>query len=234
MVEFEWGPVMLQERSGGGEQETEGAVMVRGAALYDAAVALVTFGRARELYRHTAAAAAPRERDRVIDIGCGTGLLTCEVAKLIREGEIVGIDASEPMIDVARRKRSTPICRYEAALAEDLPFEDEYFDVAVSSLFFHHLGPDLKEKCAAEMARVLRRGGRVAVADFDKAWNLFGRIYEHVGLLAEEQDLKDSMAGVLPEVLRGAGLANVAPGYGILGCIRIYTARKPSDEFPWR
>ena len=97
--------------------------------------------------------------DQVLDLGCGTGVLTRRIADRFDApsgGVSVGIDAAAKMIRVVRKKRAGPICRFEVAAAEDLPFENASFDAVVSSLFFHHVPLDLKEKAFAEARRVLR------------------------------------------------------------------------------
>jgi len=104
--------------------------------------------------------------DQVLDLGCGTGVLTRRIADRLDApsgGVSVGIDAAAKMIRVVRKKRASPICRFEVAAAEDLPFENASFDAVVSSLFFHHVPLDLKEKAVAEAWRVLRElsGGEI-------------------------------------------------------------------------
>ncbi|GIV98576.1 MAG: ubiquinone/menaquinone biosynthesis methyltransferase [Herpetosiphonaceae bacterium] len=101
---------------------------------------------------------------RVLDVACGTGALTCAVAKRVgRDGYVVGLDLNAEMLSVARRKSTT--IEWRDARAESLPFPDEHFDMVVSQfglMFF-------EDRIAAlrEMLRVLRPGGRLAVAVCD-------------------------------------------------------------------
>jgi len=113
----------------------------------------------------TVAAAAGVARDHaVLDVACGTGALACEVAPITgAEGCIVGLDANPAMLAVARRKPG-PVEWIEGR-AERLPFEDARFDRVLSQfglMFF-----DDPVKALAEMMRVLRPGGRMAVAVCD-------------------------------------------------------------------
>ena len=209
---------------------TRGRVLVHATWLYDLVQPLVMFGRGGRLNREIVDALGVGGSERVLDVGCGTGLLTAEAARRLDAGEVVGIDASGPMIGIATRKRAGDHCRYELALAEELPFDDGSFDGAVSELFFHHVPMALKRRIAGEIVRVLRPGGRVAIADIDRPWTLFGKFYACSGwVLLRQPEIKENIDGHLPIVLREAGLEDVAAGYGTLGCIRVWTGRKPTE-----
>ena len=105
------------------------------------------------------AAIAPGER--VLDVGCGTGVLAREAAaRAGPAGRVIGLDLNEGMLAVARRLR--PEIDWRQGDALDLPFADHAFDVVVSQfalMFF----PD-RPRALREMWRVLAPGGRLAVA----------------------------------------------------------------------
>lgn len=109
-------------------------------------------------------AARVGEGDQVLDVACGTGALTLAVSRRVGPtGKAVGTDANPDMLEVARRK-TAPI-EWQKGRAESLPFADDQFDVVVSQfglMFF-----DDRPAALREMARVLRPGGRLAVAVFD-------------------------------------------------------------------
>jgi SAM-dependent methyltransferase len=105
------------------------------------------------------AAIAPGER--VLDVGCGTGVLAREAAvRAGPAGRVVGLDLNEGMLAVARRLRPEIDWRHGDAL--DLPFADHAFDV-VASQFALMFFPD-RPRALREMWRVLAPGGRLAVA----------------------------------------------------------------------
>lgn len=94
-----------------------------------------------------------------LDVACGTGDMAVELLK--RGCSVTGIDLSEEMLAIARRK--TASANFQLANAEALPFDDATFD-AVTSAFgirnFVHL-----DKGLAEMARVLKSGGRMVILE---------------------------------------------------------------------
>jgi len=100
----------------------------------------------------------------VLDVACGTGALACAVVPIAgSEGRVVGLDVNPEMLAVARSKPA-PVEWIEGR-AEALPFDDASFDRVVSQfglMFFDDPG-----KALAEMMRVLRPGGRMAVAVCD-------------------------------------------------------------------
>ena len=102
--------------------------------------------------------------DRVIDIACGTGVLALAALDRVgAEGKVVGLDPNPDMLCVARRK-STRI-EWREGRAEQVPFADESFDAAVSQfglMFFDDRAAGLRE-----MMRVVKSGGRLAVAVCD-------------------------------------------------------------------
>jgi ubiquinone/menaquinone biosynthesis C-methylase UbiE len=131
---------------------------------------LVSFrGKVRELRRRTADLARIRLGEHVLDVGCGTGTLAIAVARRVgRAGRVVGIDPGTRQIARARTKvarRKEPI-EFQTGVIERLPFPDQTFDVVLSSLMMHHLPTSLKRQGLAEIARVLKPGGRLVIADF--------------------------------------------------------------------
>jgi SAM-dependent methyltransferase len=99
----------------------------------------------------------------VLDAGCGTGRLAADLADsgLAR---VWGVDASPEMLAVARAK--TRRAGFKEGRLEALPFRDGWFDAAVAWLVIHLVD---RPAAFAELRRVLRPGGRLAVVTFDPA-----------------------------------------------------------------
>lgn len=145
------------------------AMFDRIAPRYDLMNRLMTGGLDRRWRRAAAAAADLAAGDRALDCCCGTGDLTCELAARVGpSGEAVGIDFSEEMLRRARKKApdGAPI-RFLAADAGDLPFDDDAFAAATVAFGARNVA-DL-EGALAEMARVVRPGGRVVVLEISSA-----------------------------------------------------------------
>jgi ubiquinone/menaquinone biosynthesis C-methylase UbiE len=108
-----------------------------------------------------AGAAQLEPGERVLDVACGTGVLTRHLVGLVGpDGTVVGLDVNERMLAVAKRK--APAIEWRQGRAEELPFDAGSFDAVVSQfalMFFED-----RQSAIREMVRVLRPGGRLAVA----------------------------------------------------------------------
>jgi SAM-dependent methyltransferase len=97
-----------------------------------------------------------------LDVGCGTGVLAHRLSE--RGFEMTGIDPSQGMLDVMAE--SAPEVTARRASGEDLPFEDDSFDLTLTVAALHHVTePAAVRATLTEMARVTRPGGRIVVWD---------------------------------------------------------------------
>ena len=127
---------------------------------------------------------------RVLDLGCGTGTATLEIAsRLEGTGKVVGLDLSEEMLEQAKQKLTElgyTNVEFVLRSASDLNY-DEYFDHVLSTNAFHHFAD--KQDVFARVYKSLRPGGIFMVQDICddfvlmKALDLFGKLGEkaHVG-----------------------------------------------------
>jgi SAM-dependent methyltransferase len=97
---------------------------------------------------------------RVLDAGCGPGLYSEEL--LARGADLVAVDGSTAMVELARSRLGPQAQVVQADLGKALPFEKAAFDLIVCALVIHHL--DDREACLREFFRVLRRGGHVVLS----------------------------------------------------------------------
>src|ERR1019366_3931841 len=125
-------------------------------------------GQVPQLRRRAANLAHIQPGEQVLDVGCGTGTLAIEVQQRVgATGSVAGIDPETQQIARANSKaarRKVPI-EFQIGVIEHLPFPDQTFDVVLSTLMMHHLPAGLKHQALFEIARVLKPGGRLVIAD---------------------------------------------------------------------
>ena len=128
----------------------------RGAARYDRSMGRVS----RRFYKLLVAQAEPAPGEAVLDAGCGTGAVLRMMADACPISGF-GIDMAENMVGQARRK--CPEMDIRLSRCESTPFEDNFFDMVVSCMAYHHFSD--KAGFAKEAARILKPGGRLYIAD---------------------------------------------------------------------
>jgi S-adenosylmethionine-diacylgycerolhomoserine-N-methlytransferase len=133
------------------------------APLFDLTRWLILFGK-RALLKRIRRAERPA---RILEIGSGTGKLTRKVAKLCPDARIVGIDLSEDMLRIARR-RCADLSRVAFTCAPFVPdclIDEEPFDLVLCSYSLSMMGDSLAENISYA-SRLLRPGGRLIAIDF--------------------------------------------------------------------
>jgi SAM-dependent methyltransferase len=134
--------------------------------------------------------------DRVLDVGCGPGDVAIELSAVVGPtGAVLGVDASEAMIDAARRRAAAAgsTAEFRVADARSLTIDDGAFDACRTERMLQWV-PDI-DRAAAELVRVLRPGGRLVVTDTD--WRSF-----HIDRV--EPDLVEAVRLAM-QTLRGPG-----------------------------
>jgi demethylmenaquinone methyltransferase/2-methoxy-6-polyprenyl-1,4-benzoquinol methylase len=138
--------------------------------VYDAMNRTMTMGLDQR-WRRATVVAVVRPGDKVLDACCGTGDLA--VAAVHAGATVTGLDFSERMLERARRKSSE--VEWIQGDAQKLPFEDASFDAATVGFGVRNL-EDL-ERGLAELRRVLRPGGRLAILEITKPSGVLASFY---------------------------------------------------------
>lgn len=155
----------------------------------------------------------PRRGDRALDVGCGPGALTTVLVDRLGPSDVVALDPSEPFVSALRERM--PSVDVRLGSAEDVPFDDDSFDLALAQLVVNFM----RDPAAGlrEMARVTRPGGLLAASVWDHAggrgpltpfWS--GVADVHPGA-PDESGLVGAREGDLVELFEAAGLGDVEP-----------------------
>ncbi|RJP93933.1 MAG: methyltransferase domain-containing protein [Desulfobacteraceae bacterium] len=209
---------------------TRGRTLDYAANVYDFFESILLLGKQAEYDQKIIQLLDLKPSDKVLDLGCGTGVLCKMIGEKLDTqsgGSVTGIDAAGNMIKVARKKRGAANIYFKAMAAENLDFEDECFDAVVSSLFFHHVPLDLKEKALSEAYRVLKPGGRLVIADMHRPTTMMGAIVSHISRwFFMQPQIAENIRGVLPQLIASAGFAQPHIETMYFGYIAVFTSRK--------
>jgi SAM-dependent methyltransferase len=151
---------------------------------------------------------------RALDVGSGPGALTAELVRRLGADVVTAVDPSEPFVAAARERH--PEVDVRRASAEQLPFGERAFDVALAQLVVHFMADPVAG--LREMARVTREGGVVAACVWDHAGgggplSLFWRAaHERDPDVDDEAQLPGAREGHLAELFEAAGLRDVEAG----------------------
>jgi demethylmenaquinone methyltransferase / 2-methoxy-6-polyprenyl-1,4-benzoquinol methylase len=220
------------------------------AGRYELLNTLMTAGLHRVWNKKVVEATGLRAGGRALDLACGTGSLTRDLAKRVGpEGPVLGVDFSKEMLRAAER-RPSPNVEYRLGDATDLTgIESGSFDAATIAYGARNI-PDL-DALFGEMARTVRPGGKVVCleiarprgrisATFYRLW--FDKIVPRLGAAVSGDDwaysylpesVKEFVApGELSDIMRRNGLQNVTwrPFSG--GIITLHVGTKPGRERP--
>jgi ubiquinone/menaquinone biosynthesis C-methylase UbiE len=168
-----------------------------------------------------------------LDLGSGSGTLAVWAKQREPALRIRGLDGDPAIIGQAVRKaaRAGVDVAFDEGLSYELPYEDASFDRVLSSLFFHHLVLPDKERTIAEVARVLRPGGELHVADWGEPRSLPAKLgAAAIRRFDGDEPTRDNLAGRLPELFEAGGLEDARERDRVaapLGVVSLYSARRP-------
>jgi demethylmenaquinone methyltransferase/2-methoxy-6-polyprenyl-1,4-benzoquinol methylase len=137
---------------------------------YDLLNRLLSCGRDRYWRKRAVARLSPQAGERFLDIATGTADVALEIVRNVPEGavQVVGIDFSEKMLELAQQKincedRAHSI-QLESGSAENLSFEDNYFDGTITAFGVRNFSE--VDRSLREMHRVIKPGGRCVILEF--------------------------------------------------------------------
>jgi SAM-dependent methyltransferase len=168
-------------------------------------------GYSTQLAPLTADLGGIEQGQRALDVGCGPGALTGELVARLGAKAVAAVDPSEQFVIAARERH--PGVDVRQATAEELPFPDAEFDVALAQLVVHFMADPIGS--LREMARVIRPGGVVAACVWDHGGkrgplSLFWTAARELDPGAQdESELAGAREGHLAELFKAAGLHDV-------------------------
>ena len=199
---------------------------------YDAVVGTTT--RERSFKQALIKQARFEPGQRVLDLACGTGTLAIWRKQHQPQAEVTGVDGDPAILSLASHKalKADVSVKFDHALSNSLPYPGAHFDRVVSSLFFHHLSWENKERTVRELFRVLKPGGEIHVADWGRAANALMRgLFIFIQLLDGFKNTQDNVSGKLIMLFEQAGFVEVTQRrtFGtVFGTMALYSAIKPS------
>jgi demethylmenaquinone methyltransferase / 2-methoxy-6-polyprenyl-1,4-benzoquinol methylase len=206
------------------------AMFDRIAGVYDLMNSVMTVGLHHRWRERAADMARLSPGARALDVATGTGDLAIELSRRVGpEGEVVGSDFSEGMLELARGK--APELRFEHGNALALPYDDDSFDAATVGFGARNFS-DLPQGLR-EMGRVVRPGGRVVILEittperpplslFFRLW--FDRIVPLLGRLAGDSDAYSYLPSSVRRFPNARGLAAAMTAVGMVDVRWLLTA----------
>lgn len=198
---------------------------------YDAVVGTTTRERAFKKALIRQAGIEPGQH--VLDLATGTGTLAIWIKQSQPLATVTGVDGDPAILSLATRKatEANVSVQFDHAFSQSLPYPEAHFDRAVSSLFFHHLNWEDKQRTVQELFRVLKSGAELHVADWGYPANTLMRgMFLFIQLLDGFKNTRDNVSGRLIELFEQTGFAEVAQRQTfstIFGTMTLYSAVKP-------
>ncbi|HJO95656.1 MAG TPA: class I SAM-dependent methyltransferase [Victivallales bacterium] len=139
--------------------------------------------RHRKLLELMIKSSSAKKNDKILDIGCGTGLSSLIFLKHVKQCSITGIDPSPEMVNIFNEKinklQLSNIIKCELGEVKKLSYKDSFFDIVTSTLALHHIKDKLHT--IIKIYHLLKPGGKLVIGDMDL--DATGNINDHKRLL---------------------------------------------------
>lgn len=170
---------------------------------------------------------------KVLDLGCGTATLSILIKQSYPDVDVTGLDIDPAVLQIGRSKAEKVGVRLtlDKGSAYDLPYQNHSFDRVVSSLLFHHLTTQNKQKTMKEVYRVLRPGGSFWIVDFGRPQGPWARLISPI--MARLEEASDNHKGQLLAMLSLAGFSEPTSPVRcatIFGTLYLYSGHKAEME----
>jgi SAM-dependent methyltransferase len=170
---------------------------------------------------------------QVLDLASGTGTLAIWIKQTQPLLDVKGVDVDPAILAIAseKAKKAKIDVHFDLALSYSLPYLTAHFDRVVSSLFFHHLSWENKQRTAQEVFRVLKPDGELHVADWGRPTTpLMRGLFLSIQLLDGFTNTRDNVSGKLVELFEDTGFVQVSQLQSfstLFGSMALYRAVKP-------
>ena len=186
------------------------------------------FGFTQPFYERALGGLAVDGAASILDLGCGPGVLAFALAKRLPPAAIVhGIDLSEDQIRYAGEQAATaPVSmHFSVGSMDELPFPDRSMDLVITSMALHEAAPAVRPRTIAEVARVLKNGGRFLLVDWSRPrFGFWAAVW--LPFLLFGKNNRDNWNNAYKEYCRDHGLELVEDAY-INSLTRRQLFRKP-------
>jgi len=151
---------------------------------------------------------------RILDAGCGSGIVSRYLAEVFAEAEVVGCDGSEVRMAQARdASMGIPNLAFQHGQLESLGYKSNHFDFILCRFVLEHMSPDKRLSALKEMARCLRPGGLLCVIDVDgllcNVSPVSAKMQGQLDLLSRSESVDLFVGRKIPALLAEIGLKNV-------------------------
>lgn len=160
----------------------------------------------RKKYQKILAAITLKPDQKLLDIGCGSGIMLNLLHQKYPRNELRGFDIDPKILKIASHRLPSEV-KLEQASATQIPFPNNSFDIALNTLVIHHLSTPDKPKMIQEAFRILKKDGRFYLFDFAAPNTFSAKIF--AALFHKFENLEDAISGKYQLWLKEAGFRNI-------------------------
>ncbi len=165
----------------------------------------------KRIRKHINALLEINKTDKILDFGCGTGNALRLARACCEEVQLYGIDADPYILNIAEQKNLNNNIEFKYLSSPELPFENNYFDKAMSTWVFHHLFLAEKIHYLTEVKRIIKPHGVFILADWDKPANFLSHfLFTIVRLIDNFETFEIHKKGQLKNLVESVGFTEIA------------------------